>query len=1225
MRFISVAIQRKLLSEAELTLKKASDIALSMEMAEKEAKKLSSEITEKANMISIQCFRCGKSNHQAESCFHKKSTCHKCQKVGHLSKMCSSTHSRRVEDYPTKPGQSKNQRSVTPSGWRGQVKKKTSKVNRVKEYDSTASSDVSDEEEKEGWPVFTIKLENRKEIKVKLKIDSHPLEMELDTGASVSLIPESLYNKELRDTAPLKSSRVILRTYTGEIIPVLGELTVQVEYGSQKMKLPLLVVKSEGPALLGRNWLRQLSLNWRAIHYTMTSNAPNIKELSEVYSVFDEGLGTVKGITATLKVKPGAQPKFFKPRPVPFALKDKIADELHRLEREGILEKVDSSEWATPIVPVLKPDNTVRICGDYKVTINPVLDVPEYPLPTAEEIFTRLNGGEKFSKLDLSHAYQQVLLDEESRDYVTINTHLGLYRYTRLPFGVAAAPAIFQHTMDQVLQGIDGMGYILDDILITGKDDAEHKRNLEATLQRLDDSDIKLKRSKCSFMQDEVEYFAFRVNRNGIHPSPKKVEAILELEDPKNKKELQSWLGIVNYYRKFVPNMSTVVQPLTHLLANDVQWVWSQDCVQTCKEVKRLLASSEVLVHYNPSKPVVLAVDASAYGLGAVISHYDTDMEFQERPIAYASRTLTSAERNYSQIEKEALAIVFGIQKFHQYLYGRRFTLWTDHKPLTLILGPKKGIPVLAASRIQRWAIQLSAYQFDIKYRSTDKNGNADTLSRFPLQTSEVVSDSVFYQEAELVNKMQVNSLPITAKCVAAATRNDKWLSRVAEFTKSGWPQGTLDSELLPYHRIREELTIEEDCLLRGVRVIVPERHREEVLTELHRNHPGMVRMKALARLHVWWPDLDTDIEIKVARCEACKKQLPNLPKAQANPWIWPQAPWKRIHVDFAGPFMKEMFLIVVDAHSKWLDVVRMSSTTAESTINALRYIFSSYGIPKELVSDNGPQFVSEEFEKFMKGNGITHIRSAPYHPSSNGEAERAVRTFKQAMKTMESEHGSLNQKLASFLLSYRTTPHSTTKTTPSELFLGRKVRTRLDAIRPNLAQSVQKRSTPQEKKTRSVEIGDIVMVRDYRGRPQKPSWIRGIVLQKLGPVTYRVQVDDLQWKRHIDQIREGAFEYNPKTEEHKTPQVDDVPTVCTPPTEQSCFPENVPVASPETSRLTDNLPQDRQVESGTVSLSTPVKNSGNEPQLRNFPSSATKPRYPSRERHRPHRLIDNC
>ncbi|XP_028403958.1 uncharacterized protein LOC114526551 [Dendronephthya gigantea] len=349
--------------------------------------------------------------------------------------------------------------------------------------------------------------------------------------------------------------------------------------------------------------------------------------------------------------------------------------------------------------------------------------------------------------------------------------------------------------MDEILQGIGGVGYILDDILVTGKDDTEHRQNLELTLQRLDDFGIKLKESKCSFMQDEVEYFAFVVNKEGIHPSPKKVEAMLKLEDPNNKKELQSWLGIVNYYRKFIPNMSTMVQPLTDLLANNVEWVWTEEC-------------------------------ANAY-----------------------------------------------------------------HKPLTLILGPKKGIPVLAASRIQRWAIQLSAYQFDIKYRSTEENGNADTLSRFPLAASGEVLDGVFFQEAELVNKMQVNGLPISATRMASATRNNKWLSGVTEYTRCGWPRSEVDSELQAYHRVREEISIEEDCLLRGVRVIVPECYREEILDELHRSHPGMVRMKALARLHVWWPNLDTNIERKVAACEPCREHLPNCPKAQANPWLWPQSP----------------------------------------------------------------------------------------------------------------------------------------------------------------------------------------------------------------------------------------------------------------------------------------------------------------------------------------------
>ena len=406
--------------------------------------------------------------------------------------------------------------------------------------------------------------------------------------------------------------------------------------------------------------------------------------LKKFPGLFDNKCGTMKGVTVKLVVKNGSKPIFYKPRAVPYALCDGVTTEIDRLE--GIIEKVSYSDWATPIVGIQKPNKTVRICGDYKVTVNPVLDVPEYPLPTAEDGFQKLNGGQKFTKLDLSHAYQQVLLDESLREYVAINTHLGLFRYLRLPYGVASAPALFQETMDKILNGLDHVGCILDDIIITGVDDDEHLHNLEAVLQRLNDMNVKLNVSKCYFMKDEVEYFVFRVTKAGIEPSEQKVEAVIQVPEPQDKKELLQWLGLVNYYRKFIPNMSTVVQPLTGLLSNGVPWNWTTDCSEACKTVKQLLASSSVLVHYQPDKPVTLAVDVSPYGLGAVISHEMDDGS--DRPIAYAS---------------------------------------------SLILGPKKGKPVLAASRLQRWAIQLSAYQYDIKYCSTTKNGNADTLSRFPL------------------------------------------------------------------------------------------------------------------------------------------------------------------------------------------------------------------------------------------------------------------------------------------------------------------------------------------------------------------------------------------------------------------------------------------------------------------------------------------------------------
>ncbi|CAC5424361.1 unnamed protein product [Mytilus coruscus] len=270
-------------------------------------------------------------------------------------------------------------------------------------------------------------------------------------------------------------------------------------------------------------------------------------------------------------------------------------------------------------------------------------------------------------------------------------------------------------------------------------------------------------------MKSEVEYFAFIVNKDGIQPSPKKVEAMLKVPEPENVKELQSWLGLVNYYRKFIPDMSTVLQPLNELLTKKSKWNWNENCKKSFLKISKLLSSTKVLAHYDPNVNVELAVDASPYGLGCVISHKYENGE--ERPIAYASRTLTSAERNYSQIEREALAIIFGVTRFHQYLYGRKFTLITDNKPLSLLLGPKTGIPMLAASRIQRWAIQLSGYQYDVKCKSSSENANADGLSRLPLKETLCESPfNIFWEEVEIRNVQALNELPVSANNIKRET-----------------------------------------------------------------------------------------------------------------------------------------------------------------------------------------------------------------------------------------------------------------------------------------------------------------------------------------------------------------------------------------------------------------------------------------------------------------------
>jgi hypothetical protein len=705
------------------------------------------------------------------------------------------------------------------------------------------------------------------------------------------------------------------------------------------------VVKGDRPSLLGRNWLQHIKLDWKSIAALSRAQPLSPDGLIQKYpKVFEGGLGTFTGGAAKIQIREGANSRFHKSRPVPFAIKEAVGKELDRLEAEGIIEKVTTSDWAAPIVAVPKRDGTYRLCGDYKVTTNPVLEVAQYPLPNPSDLFASLAGGKSFTKLDLTQAYQQLLLDQDSKKYTTINTHKGLYQYTRLPFGIASAPAIFQKTMDTILQGIPHVCCYIDDILVTGMDNAQHVRILEEVLQRLEQHGLRLKPEKCSFLQPSVEYLEHRIDSVGIHTLPAKLQAIQEAPPPCNVNQLRSFLGLLNYYGKFIENLATLIHPLNTLLRADTPWNWSQECLKAFMDAKEALTSSTVLAHFDPNLPIVLAGDASSYGIGAVIS-VRIKTNGSERPIAFASRTLSQSEKNYAQLEKEALSLIFGIKKFHQYLYGRRFTLLTDHKPLLTLLGPKTGIPSLAAARLQRWAVLLSAYTYDIKFRSTQNHANADGLSRLPLDTPlpEEVS------EATLFNVAQLESLPVTNKQVQLITSRDPTLSLVLRYTREGWPQKMSD-ELTPFFRRRDQITVEGNSLLWGIRVIIPQQPRALILADLHRSHPGVVRMKCIARSHFWWPGLDQDIETLVKGCQPCQQEKPSPPAAPLHPWIWPAAPWERVHVDFAGPFQGNMFLIVIDAHSKWPEVVTMTSTTAESTVCVLRNMFTSHKFPQQLV-----------------------------------------------------------------------------------------------------------------------------------------------------------------------------------------------------------------------------------------------------------------------------------
>nr|XP_037285009.1 uncharacterized protein K02A2.6-like [Rhipicephalus microplus] len=583
--------------------------------------------------------------------------------------------------------------------------------------------------------------------------------------------------------------------------------------------------------------------------------------------------------------------------------------------------------------------------------------------------------------------------------------------------------------MDNLFRGMRHVAVYLDDIL---------------------DAGLKLKVEKCIFLAPSVEYLGHVISLAGLAPAPHKVEAVLKAPKPQNKKELQSYLGLINFYRTFLPNLSSHLQPLHLLLRDGQQWAWRKEQDLAFQRSKELITKAPVLVHVNPAKPVILTVDASPYGVGAALAHREKND--QERPISFVS------------------------QRFHQYLWGRRFEAVMDHKPLLGTAGARQG----SSSAGVAWSVPEPAEVFMLEHA-------------YP----EVLSRSA----------------------VSQATSRDLVLSQVVKAVSRG-------EELAErtYSHKPAELSLQQGCLLWGSRVVIPQSLRSRILQLLHAGHPGVEKTKIVARSHVWWPGLNQDIARMVQSCQACQENQRASRHVKITPWPFPEKPWSRLPVDFGGPFKGHYFLVVVDTFSKWVEVLPVTTPSAGATIAALRQVFAAQGLPDLIVSDNGPAFVSKKYLAWLTKNGICRMMVPLYHPTSNGAAERVVQTVKDKLK--KSKGGDVRTQVARALFQYWTTLHDVTGRAPCELLMSRMVKTPLDVSHPDLRSTALLKQLKQKlvadrgcRPGPLSESGAPVFARNFR--PGPPWSAGGHVVSPASASSLLVRMSDgTTWHRHADHVR---------------------------------------------------------------------------------------------------------